>query len=591
MHTFEVWAPLARSLAVRIGDSAHPLQPVDHGWWKADLQNAGPGSDYSFVIDDGDPVPDPRSQFQPYGLHGPSRLIDHSSFAWSDDNWQPKPLSSAIIYELHVGTFTPEGTFRSTIQRLDYLVSLGITHVELMPVNEFSGPWGWGYDGVDLYAPHHAYGTPDDLKALVNACHAKGLAVLLDVVYNHFGPIGNYLDRFGPYLTRAYRTPWGAAVNLDHRGSYEVRSFFSDNALMWLKDYHFDGLRIDAVHAFIDKSAIHFLEYLALEVEALAGQLGRNLVLIPESDLNDPRLVTCREGGGYGLDAQWNDDFHHALHTVLTGESNGYYEDFGSLEQLAKALQHAFVYDGVYSPYRDRLHGRPVIGLSGHHFIVFAQNHDQVGNRARGERLSQLVSIGKQKIAAALVLTSPFVPMLFQGEEFGASSPFQYFSQHEDPELGERVSHGRKTEFEAFGWKPDDIPDPQNPATFERSKLKWNEIHDEPHAGLLTWYKNLIALRRSHSALTDGRLDRVHVKFDERAKWFVVTRGDIEVACNLAPDRQAVPISWKPATTVCSEDYSLVRPGMIELPADSVAILSREALGSVQKHFSQHASG
>jgi maltooligosyltrehalose trehalohydrolase len=591
MHTFEVWAPLARSLAVQIGDSSDPLQPVDHGWWKADLQNAGPGSEYSFVIDDGGPVPDPRSQFQPYGLHGPSRLVDHSSFAWSDDNWQPKPLSSAIIYELHVGTFTPEGTFRSTIERLDHLVSLGITDVELMPVNEFSGPWGWGYDGVDLYAPHHTYGTPDDLKALVNACHAKGLAVLLDVVYNHFGPVGNYLDRFGPYLTRAYRTPWGAAVNLDHRGSHEVRSFFSDNALMWLRDYHFDGLRIDAVHAFVDKSAIHFLEHLALEVEALAAQLGRNLVLIAESDLNDPRLVTCRGAGGYGLDAQWNDDFHHALHTVLTGESNGYYEDFGSVEQLAKALQHAFVYDGIYSPHRDRLHGRPVIGLSGHHFIAFTQNHDQVGNRARGERLSQLVSVGKQKIAAALVLTSPFVPMLFQGEEFGASSPFQYFSQHEDPELGEKVSQGRKTEFEAFGWQPDDIPDPQNPATFQTSKLKWNEIHEEPHAGVLEWYKNLIALRRSHSALTDGRLDRVQVKFDERAKWFVVRRGDIEVACNLAPDRQAVPISWKPATIVCSEAYSLVRPGTIELSADCVAILSREAITSVQKHFSQHASG
>ena len=591
MQKFEVWAPLARSVAVQLGDNSHGLEASGRGWWKGELQDAGPGSDYSFLIDDGNAVPDPRSQYQPCGVHGPSRLIDHSAFPWSDDKWQPKPLSSAIIYELHIGTFTPEGTFRAAIERLDYLVSLGITHVELMPVNEFSGRWGWGYDGVDLYSPHQAYGAPDDLKALVNACHTRGLAVLLDVVYNHFGPVGNYLDQFGPYLTKAYGTPWGAAVNLDHAGSHEVRKFFADNARMWLSDYHFDGLRLDAVHAFVDKSAIHFLEYLAIEVEALAAQLGRILVLIAESDLNDTRLVSSREAGGYGLDAQWSDDFHHALHTVLTGERNGYYEDFGSLEQLAKALQHVFVYDGTYSPHRNRLHGRLVKGLSGHRFITFAQNHDQVGNRARGERLSQLVSVGKQKIAAALVLTSPFVPMLFQGEEFGASTPFQYFSQHEDREIAASVSDGRKTEFQAFGWEPEEIPDPQDPETFEKSKLNWDEIAQEPHAALLRWYKELIALRRSHPALTDGRLDRIDVRFEERAKWFVVRRGDLEVACNFAADRQAVPITGKPVDVLCSDDYSLLRPSMIELPAESVAILSGEALASVQKHFRQYASG
>jgi maltooligosyltrehalose trehalohydrolase len=315
MHTFEVWAPLAHTLEVRIGSSSHPMEQSDGDWWRAGVQEAQPGTDYSFVVDGGEPVPDPRSRWQPEGVNGPSRIVDDSSFRWTDQNWQARPLSSAVIYELHVGTFTPEGTFKSTIERLDYLVSLGITHVELMPLNEFSGPWGWGYDGVDLYAPHHAYGTPDDLKTLVNSCHAKGLAVLLDVVYNHFGPAGNYLGSFGPYLTEAYKTPWGAAVNLDHEGSHEVRRFFIDNALMWMRDYHFDGLRLDAVHAF----------------------------LIAESDLNDPRIVRSREAHGYGIDAHWNDEFHHALHSVLTGEQKGYYQDFGLLEHLAKSLRRAYV--------------------------------------------------------------------------------------------------------------------------------------------------------------------------------------------------------------------------------------------------------
>ncbi len=496
MHKFEVWAPAAHNLAVKIGDNSHPMQKSDGDWWSAEVADAKPGTDYSFVVDGGDPVPDPRSPWQPHGVNGPSRLLEHRKFQWTDLNWQARPLSSAIIYELHVGTFTPEGTFKSIIERLDYLVDLGITHVELMPVNEFSGPWGWGYDGVDLYAPHHAYGTPDDLKALVDKCHAKGLAVLLDVVYNHFGPAGNYLGLFGPYLTEAYKTPWGAAVNLDHQGSHEVRRFFIDNALMWLRDYHFDGLRLDAVHAFMDRSALHFLEQLSSEVDALAAQRGRHLVLIAESDLNDPRIVRSREAHGYGLDAHWNDEFHHALHGILTGERNGYYEDFGLLEHLAKSLQHAYVYDGNYSVHRDRAHGRPIDDLPGDRFVVFAQNHDQIGNRARGERLSRLVSLGRQKIAAALVLTSPFVPMLFQGEEFGASSPFLYFSQH-DPELGKKVSEGRKNEFNVFGWNPDEVPDPQNVSTFEQSKLPWNEVKEESHASLLRWHKKLIALRRA----------------------------------------------------------------------------------------------
>jgi maltooligosyltrehalose trehalohydrolase len=575
MHTFRVWAPKANKMSVEIGRSSHELRQGDSGWWTGDFAEARPGTDYRFIIDDGKPLPDPRSQWQPFGIHGPSRILDHSAFKWTDRNWQPRPLASAILYELHVGTFTPAGTFQGVIECLDHLVDLGITHVELMPVNEFSGDWGWGYDGVDLYAPHHAYGAPGDLKALVNACHVRGLAVLLDVVYNHLGPTGNYVGEFGPYFTDAYNTPWGQAVNLDHQRSDEVRRFFADNARMWLRDYHFDGLRLDAVHALFDKSAIHFLEYLSSEVDALSAELGRHLVLIGESDLNDPRIVRGREAHGYGLDAQWSDDFHHALHAVLTGERSGYYEDFGSIAQLAKALQNAYVYDGVHSTYRGRVHGRPPIGLSGRHFLAYTQTHDQVGNRAQGERLSQLVSIGRQKIAAALALLSAFVPMIFQGEEFGASTPFQYFTHHEDAELARQVSEGRRSEFKAFGWKPEDVPDPQDPQTFQRSKLRWSEIHEEPHASLLGWYKDLIALRRARRELTNGRTDRVEVRFDERARWLVMRREEIEVACNFASDAQAIPVTCARAPLMASGDGWRLRPGLIELPGESVALLAK----------------
>ncbi len=574
MHIFEVWAPRAQKLSVKIGNALHSFQQLEHGWWRAQVSDASPGTDYSFVIDEGDPVPDPRSAYQPCGVNGPSRLIDHSAFHWTDKHWQAPPLASAVIYEMHIGTFTREGTFQSAIAKLDYLVDLGITHVELMPIAEFSGEWGWGYDGVDLFAPHHAYGTPDDLKALVDACHAKGLAVLLDVVYNHLGPAGNYLSQFGPYFTGAYKTPWGEAVNLDHKGSHEVRRFFVANALMWLRDYHFDGLRLDAVHAFVDSSAIHFLELLSSEVDALSAHLGRFLVLVAESDLNDPRIVMSREAGGYGIDAHWNDEFHHALHSVLTGEVNGYYEDYGKVQHLAQALENAYVYAGTYSPHRDRMHGRPIRGLSGRHFVVFAQNHDQIGNRARGERLCGLTSVGRQKIAAAAVLTSPFVPMLFQGEEFCASSPFQYFSNHADPELAHSVSEGRKNEFKAFGWDPSDVPDPQDPQTFENSKLRWEEAGSGAHAELLAWHKELIALRRSSAALTDDRLERVHVKCDEEGQWLTMRRGEMEVIYNFKPSPQAIAVSANSADVLCSAEGWKLRPGNIEMPPDAVAILT-----------------
>jgi maltooligosyltrehalose trehalohydrolase len=412
---------------------------------------------------------------------------------------------------------------------------------------------------------------------LVDACHRLGLGVLLDVVYNHLGPAGNYLSRFGPYFTRRYRTPWGEAVNLDGPESDEVRRFFIDNALMWLRDYHMDGLRVDAVHAIVDTSAIHFLEQLAAEVKALEAEVGRHLVLIAESDLNDPRVVRLPEVGGYGIDAQWNEDFHHALHAVLTGERKGYYQDFGGLANLAKVLTRALLYDGCYSAYRRRCFGRPARELSGHRFVGCLQNHDQVGNRAKGERTSHLVSQGLLKVGAALVLTSPFIPMIFQGEEWGASTPFQYFTDHQDPELAQAVREGRRREFAAFGWKPEDVPDPQAKETFERSRLDWEERGREPHGSLLQWHRDLVKLRRSFPSLTDGRLDRVRVAFDENWRRLTVERGPVLVACNFSDAPQLIPLGpdKRGRMWLKSDERISVDGHNASLPPESVVILSR----------------
>jgi maltooligosyltrehalose trehalohydrolase len=569
-----LWAPRAKVLEIECDGRRIPMTRTADGWWTSSA-SVPSGADYACFVDGQGPFPDPRSAAQPAGVHGPSRVVDHGAFRWSDEGWCAPPVESAVIYELHIGTFTPTGTFASAIERLDYLRELGVTHLELMPAAEFPGDRGWGYDGVDLYAPHHAYGGPDGLKALVDACHARGLAVMLDVVYNHFGPSGNYWSRFGPYLTHRYATPWGDAVNLDDRGSDEIRRYFCDNALMWLRDYHFDGLRLDAVHAMFDRSAIHFQEQLVDEVAALGLQLGRRFVLIAESDLNDPRLIRPRELGGYALDAQWSDDFHHALHALLTGEHQGYYQDFGAMADLAKALRQAFVYDGRYSRHRGRRHGRAPTGLSGHHFVCSSQNHDQIGNRARGERLSHLISPGRLKIAAAALLMSPFVPMLFQGEEWAASTPFQYFTGHPEPDLGRAVSEGRKREFEAFGWDPATIPDPQAPETFTRSKLDWSETTREPHRQILEWYRELIALRRRFTALANGRMDEVEVTFDEAARWLVMLRAPIALALNLSPRRQmiALPEGIADHLLMASQPGIVKHPIAIELPSDAVAIL------------------
>jgi maltooligosyltrehalose trehalohydrolase len=575
MHVFEVWAPRARTLEVKVGNKKYALAQKERGWWSATVEEAGPGSDYGFVIDGLEPaLPDPRTQWQPNSVHGESRVVDHSAFTWSDGLWQAPPLSSGLIYELHLGTFTPEGTLKAAESHLDYLKDLGVTHVELMPIANFPGKRGWGYDGVNLSAPFNGYGEPDDLKHFVNACHAKGLAVLLDVVYNHLGPVGNYLGKFGPYFTDSHSTPWGGAVNFEEAGSTEVRRYLIDNALMWLRDYHMDGLRLDAVHAFNDRSAIHFLEQLTGEVRRLEAAVGKHFYLIAESDLNDPRIVKAEEAGGYGLDAQWSDDFHHALFSVISGERAGYYADFGSLAQLAKSLRCVFVYDGNYSEHRQRNHGRHVVGLSGHRFIGFVQNHDQVGNRAQGERVSHEAGVGRAKIAAALVLTSPFVPMLFQGEEFGASAPFLYFTDFDDPELGRAISEGRKNEFVAFGWAPDQIPDPQAEETFSQSRLNWGELTEQPHASLLQWHKDLIRLRHSRSELSDGNLNVVEVRFDEEAQWLVLERGCLRIACNLGQAAVEVEVGNGAQLLLASDDSIALSGTHIKLGPDSAAVVS-----------------
>ena len=573
MHTFRIWAPAVKNASVKIGDALTPMKREQGGWWEAQV-DAAPGADYQFVLDgDSYAVPDPRSAWQPHGVHGPSRILDHSAFSWTDHDWQAPSWPEAIVYELHLGTFTPEGTLDAARERTPYLKDLGITHVELLPVAAFPGSHGWGYDGVDLFAPHEPYGGPEALKRFVDACHAQGLAVLLDVVYNHLGPSGNYLGKFGPYFTHNHHTPWGDAVNLEDRGSHEVRRFFVDNALMWLRDYHFDGLRLDAVHAYMDRSAINFMEQLSIETRALEAETGRQYVLIAESDLNDPRMVSPREDNGYGLDAQWSDDFHHALVTVLTGDNSGYYADFGAIADLAKTLKQIFVNDGRYSPYRDRIHGRPVANLPAWRFLGYAQDHDQVGNRAKGERLSHLVSAGRARIAAALVLTAPFVPMLFQGEEWAASNPFLYFTDHDDKELGRLVSEGRRKEFAAFGWNPDDVPDPQDPTTFERSKLNWNELAQPGHADMLDWYKKLIALRRSTPDLTDGSLAQVEVKFNEEQKWLTMQRGAILVALNTGSDIAIIDVKPTEKMILASYGAIAVEQNTIDLPPDSIVIV------------------
>ncbi len=573
---FEVWAPGADLVELALGDARHPMQRRADGYWTAPGRTAAHGVDYGYVVDGTGPLPDPRSRHQPAGVHDLSRVHDHAVFGWTDQAWRGRVLPGALTYELHLGTFTPGGTFDTAITRLDHLVDLGVDLVELLPVAGFGGRHGWGYDGVALYAAHEPYGGPDGLKRFVDACHARGLGVMLDVVYNHLGPSGNYLGEFGPYFTDRHHTPWGPAINLDDAGSDEVRRFLVDSALAWLRDFHIDGLRLDAVHALVDDRATHVLTELQVAVDALGAEVGRPLFLVAESDRNDPRTVTPREAGGTGLAAQWADDVHHALHSLLSGERQGYYVDFGSYECLAKTLTGAFFHDGTFSTFRGRSHGAPVdrARQPGHRFVVYLQNHDQVGNRATGDRLSATVSPGRLAIGAALVLCSAYSPMLFMGEEWAASTPWQYFTDHEEPELADAVRVGRQREFGEHGWEPGDIPDPQSGTTVAASTLNWDELEKAPHAEVLRWHKSLVALRRARPELTDPRLDEVRVDFDADAHWLVMHRGGLRVVANLADAAREVPLD-APVTEVllASGTAEPARRGL-RLEAESAAIVA-----------------
>jgi len=499
---FRVWAPAASKVEVQILTPEQrlvPLEARDLGYFEAVVEKVPAGACYVFRLDDNLSRPDPASRYQPQGVHGPSQVVDFN-FDWTDQAWHGVSLQHYILYELHVGLFTSEGTFDAIISRLPYLQELGITAIELMPIVEFPGARNWGYDGVDLFAAHSSYGGPEGLKRLVNACHQAGLAVVLDVVYNHLGPEGNYLAEFGPYFTERYKTPWGLALNFDGPHSDEVRRLFIQNALYWLTECHIDALRLDAIHAILDHSATPFLQELGQAVHLRAEELNRRIYLIAESGLNDSRIIRSIELGGMGLDAQWNDDFHHALRTLLTGDRKGYYEDFGRFSQLTKAYQEGYVYSGQYSNYRRRRFGNSARTQPRHQFVVFAQNHDQVGNRMRGERLGEHVTFEALKLAAAAVLLSPFVPLLFMGEEYGETAPFQYFVSHTDPDLIEAVRQGRKREFRSFAWEGEQ-PDPQAEGTFQRCKLNADLQAAGKHRALLEFYKELIRLRKTHAAL------------------------------------------------------------------------------------------
>ncbi|WP_405462080.1 malto-oligosyltrehalose trehalohydrolase [Streptomyces sp. NBC_00101] len=581
---FEVWAPGAESVGLQLSGTRLPMgrDGSRAGWWTAEADAAG-GDRYGFSVDGGPPLPDPRTRRQPDGPDGLSAVVDQDAYVWRSE-WRGLGLPGGVLYELHVGTYTGEGTFDAAAGRLGHLAELGVTHVSLMPVCPFPGTHGWGYEGVSLWAVHEPYGGPEGLKRFVDTAHGLGLAVLLDVVHNHLGPSGNYLPVFGPYFTETHHTPWGAAVNLDAPGSDEVRAYLLGSALAWLRDYRLDGLRLDAVHALADTRALTYLEELAAGVDALAAEVGRPLTLIAESDLCDPRTTTPRASGGLGLHAQWNDDFHHALHTALTGEAQGYYADFAvaPLAALAKTVTRAFFHDGTYSTFRRRTHGRrvDVHRTPAHRFVGYAQTHDQIGNRALGDRLAASLSPGLLACAAVLVLTGPFTPMLFMGEEWGARTPWQFFTDHTDPELAEAVRNGRRREFGAHGWAEEDIPDPQDPATRDRSCLDWAEPERAPHDRLRAWYRELIALRRAVPDLYDPDLASVKVAFDEEARWLALRRGDVRIAVNLADRPVAVPwggghhrggpgrvlAAWEPVEPPGPD-------GLLRLPAESCVVL------------------
>lgn len=557
MGRVRLWAPNAGRAELLLEDARVELSPAGDGWWAGPA--LAPGTDYAFSVDGGPPRPDPRSRWQPDGVHGRSRWIEHPG---ATPPVAVVPLRDALLYELHVGTFSAAGTFAGAIPHLDHLVALGVTHVELMPVAQFSGVHGWGYDGVDLFAPHAPYGGPAGLHALIAACHARNLAVIIDVVPNHFGPDGAYLRELGPYTHDAYKTPWGEAVNLDGEGGREVRQFILDSCTTWLRDYGADGLRLDAIHALRDTSDRHFVAELTDAVRGLERELGRTLVLIGEYDDHDPIAVTERDASGWGLDAHWNDDFHHAVHALLVGEHTGYYQDFADRGTLAKVLEQGYVLDGCESPFRAKSHGKPFGSRPRDRLVAYIQSHDQVGNRAAGERLHHLCGRARTQIAAALLFASPFVPMLFQGEEWVASTPFCYFADHESEELRRAVRDGRRAEHAAAGWTGLEI-DPIDPATRGLCVLPWDERAEPEHATMLAWYRDLAATRKAIPALRDPAPGATQVRW--AGALLVVERGPVTLACNLSGE----PVRAALGDIVLASDD---RASTHELPAWSCAL-------------------
>jgi len=600
--SFTVWAPRVKTIAVHCLAPALtvPMRRDGHGLHTVTIADLQPGTRYYYLLDGERRRPDPVSRSQPEGVHGPSEVIDPDAFVWTDHTWRGIALQDVILYELHPGTFTPKGTFTAILPYLHYLQNqLGVTAVELMPVAEFPGARNWGYDGVALYAPHSAYGGPLGLKTLVNACHEVGLAVALDVVYNHFGPEGNYLGEYGPYYTDRYHTPWGQAVNFESEEGGEVRRYIIDNALYWVTEYHIDILRLDAIHGIYDASSLHIVQELGEAVHAHARALGRTVLLIAESDLNDARVITDIEHGGWGIDAQWSDDFHHATHTLLTGEQNGYYCDFGRLTDLSTALTDGFVYYGQHSRLRGRPHGTPSRHLPGERFVICSQNHDQVGNRATGERLSSLVPFAALKVAAGLVLCAPNVPLLFMGEEYGETAPFLYFTSHTDPQLARAVSEGRRREFAHAAWDQT-VPDPQEPETFYRSRLQHHLREHGQHQALLRFYRDLIALRRRSPALATCSKAHLEVRTWPEQKLLCLRRWhphgeDLLLLATLTAEpltfSPALPVgSWQKIVDAEAEQYG--GSGLVRLPefiagADGAALAFAPFSFALYQHLSR----
>ncbi|MFC8681431.1 malto-oligosyltrehalose trehalohydrolase [Microbacterium ureisolvens] len=571
----EVWAPRAASVALRApsrGDDV-PMVRRDGDWWRADLE-LEPGEEYGFVIDGAAAArPDPRSRRQPRGVHDLSAVFDAGAHEWRDAAWKGRQLAGGLVYELHIGTFTPEGTLDAAAERLDHLVELGVDFVELLPVNGFNGVHNWGYDGVLWYTVHEAYGGPAAYQRFVDACHTAGLGVIQDVVYNHLGPSGNYLPEFGPYLRDAEANTWGSSIDLDEP---EVRSYIVDNALMWLRDHHVDGLRLDAVHALKDNQPLHILQELAESADALSAHLGRPLTLIAESDMNDARLIAAREADGYGLTAQWSDDYHHALHVALTGETTGYYADFAPLGALVKASTRGFFHDGTWSWFRGRNHGHPIDPrIPAWRLVTFSQDHDQIGNRAAGDRLSQSLDEGGLAIAAVLTVLSPFTPMLFMGEEWAASTPWQFFTSHPEPELGEATARGRKAEFARMGWDESIVPDPQDPETFQRSKLRWEEKDAGVHGRILALYRELIALRGARPEFADPDFRRLEATADEDQRWFRLRRGTSEVVVNFAAEGVRLPALGAAQVLLATDAHAMLQDDALSLPPRSAAVVTR----------------